>query len=174
MTRVVFGNEFVGVQGIYYFNDAEEAEMFSPCVKRVMDSVREGTPVWKDVIKQWKRHPSLYNFLLEVKNKAEQEDKDVTVWYERGGKYWGTDWEGHGFSNGKYDKVYNGEAWVKNDIPQKKDDVPDVNEIILSEIRGITEKFVKIVREYNKGTFFPKNFSEILLMEVVRQDKKDG
>ena len=172
MTRVLFGNEKVGVQGIYYFSNPDDAKLFAPCVKKVMDSIRNGNNEWELILEQWQDSPMLYNYLLEVKNKTEQESKDVTVWYERGGEYWGSDWDGLNFRNAQYDEMYNGEAWIKNDIPQSKDDIPDVNALIMNDIQTITDKFVEVVRDYNKRTKIPDNFHELLLERIVELDKE--
>ena len=173
MTRVLFGNENVGVQGIYYFSNPTDAELFAPCVKKVMDSIRNGNNEWELILEQWQDSPMLYNYLLEVKNKTEQEEKDVTVWYERGGEYWGSGWDGLNFRNVQYDEMYNGEAWIKNDIPQSKDDIPDVNALIMNSIKRITDIYTDAIREVNSRRAIPENLNEIL-ENALKEAQENG
>ena len=108
MCKVVFGNKYVGVQGIYFFNNQAYAEKFAPCVKKVLDSVRNGTNEWKDIVDEWTHDMALCNFLLEMANRAMLEKEDPSIWINED------------FDSEEWDEMYNGESWVKFNEKTKK------------------------------------------------------
>ena len=110
MYKVVFGNKNVGIQGIYFFNNQAYAEKFAHCVKKVLDSVRNGTDEWKDIASDWYHDMALFNFLLEMANRAMLEKEDPSIWINED------------FESGEWDEMYNGEAWVKFNKEDEKID----------------------------------------------------
>ena len=101
MVRVVAGNEKVGVQGIYYFKDRDAAQEFGEACKPFLDSVRAGTEYYRDILEKHKDNEMLYNFFLTMKERCEQEAESPEVWYEPGGKWYGTNWENKDIPNGR-------------------------------------------------------------------------
>lgn len=111
MVKVLFGNKYVGVQGIYYFNNEAYAKKFSSCVQKVLYSVRNGTDEWKMIVDEWFHDMALCNFLLAMANKAMLEKEDTSIWYDDGNEH------------DKFDEVYNGEAWIKLNKEDEKIDI---------------------------------------------------
>ena len=101
MVRVVAGNEHVGIQGIYYFKDRDSAQEFAESFRPFLDSVRAGNDWYKIVLENYKNNETILNFFLVMKERCEQESSHPEVWYEPGGKFYGTNWENQDLPNGR-------------------------------------------------------------------------
>ena len=106
MTRIVFGNERVGVLGIYYFDSGNIAEEYAEDVCEFMYSIRRGEKN-NELKEKWKDDTALYNFIREIEYRTENES-DPSVWWERGGKYWGEKWERSDLPNGQNSETHKG------------------------------------------------------------------
>ena len=127
MTRLLFGDKNVGVQGIYYFDTREEAMKIAPKMKPFLDSLRHGTDYWKELMEEWKHEKLIYNFLCECKSRVEAEDKTPEVWWEPGGIYYGEEWLNKNLPNG-IGTMYCGDQVVEDEpVEAGKQDEPWLN-----------------------------------------------
>ncbi len=101
MVRVLVGNEYVGVQGIYYFKDHDSAHEFGELCAPFLNSLRAGNSDYLKILEKYKDNEMLYNFFLKMKERVEEEDDNQAVWWEPGGQWYGTKWANEDLPNGR-------------------------------------------------------------------------